>query len=64
MAKKDKENLKGMKVDELKKKLVDMQENLRVLRFKMEGSKSKDVKESAKLKKEIDKVLTEINKKK
>jgi ribosomal protein L29 len=63
MAKKEKENFKGMKIDELKKKLADLQESLRVLRFKTEGSKSKNVKEPARIKKEIARILTEINKK-
>jgi len=56
------ENLKGMKKDELKKKLVDLQESIRVLRFKAEGSKSKNVKEFASIKKQVARVLTEINK--
>jgi ribosomal protein L29 len=51
-----------MKVDELKKLLADMQESIRVLRFKTEGSKSKNVKEPAKIKKDIARILTEINK--
>ena len=63
MAKKD-NNFKGMKKDELKKKLADLQESLRVLRFKAEGSKSKNVKESATIKKEVARILTELNKKK
>ena len=63
MAKKDsKENLKGMKKDELKKKLADLQESIRVLKFKAEGSKSKNVKELAAIKKQVARVLTEINK--
>ena len=62
MAKEKKENFKGMKVDELKKLLADMQESIRVLRFKTEGSKSKNVKEPAKIKKDIARILTEINK--
>jgi ribosomal protein L29 len=64
MAKKKQENLKytGMKVEELKKRLADLQENIRVLRFKTEGSKSKNVKESGHLRKEIARILTEINK--
>lgn len=56
------ENLKGMKGEELKKELSLLQENLRVLYFKAEGSKSKNVKESTNLKKQIARVLTEINK--
>lgn len=63
MAKK-KDNLKGMKKEELKKKLNDLQEDLRVLRFKAEGSKSKNVKEASALRKTIARVLTEINSKK
>ena len=59
---KEKENLKGMKKDELKKKLSDLQENIRVLRFKAGGSKSKNVKEISALKKQAARVLTEINK--
>ena len=61
MAKKT-ENLKGMKQDELKAKLVALQESIRVIRFKAGGSKSKNVKEVATLKKEIARILTEINK--
>jgi ribosomal protein L29 len=56
------ENLKGMKAGELKKRLVDLQESIRVLRFKAEGSRSKNVKEFATIKKQIARVLTEINK--
>ena len=63
MAKK-KENLKGIKIDELKKKLVDLKENIRVLQFKAQGSKSKNVKESATLRKQVARILTEINRKK
>ena len=60
---KEKENLKDMKIEELKTKLSHLQETLRVLHFKMEGSKSKNVKEGAVLKKNIARLLTEINKK-
>jgi len=60
---KTKENFKEMKKDELQKKLTLLQENLRVLHFKTEGSKSKNVKESAHFKKQIARVLTEINNK-
>ena len=62
--KKNKENLKGMKKDELEKKLAILQESARVIRFKAEGSKSKNVKELGSLRKDIARVLTEINKKK
>jgi len=62
MAKKE-ENLKGMKVEELKKKLLGLREEFRVLQFKAQGSKSKNVKESKTLRKQIARILTEINKK-
>ena len=54
-------NFKEMKEEELKKELAALQENLQVLHFKAEGSKSKNVKESSTLKKQIARVLTEIN---
>ena len=56
------ENLKGMGKDELKKNLALLQENARIIRFKAEGSKSKNVKELATLRKDIARILTEINK--
>lgn len=59
-----KENLKEMKMDELVKKLALLQEEVRVIKFKAQGSKSKNVKEQASLKKQIAQVLTEVNKKK
>ena len=57
-----KENFKGMKKDELKKTLAGLEEEIRVLRFKTEGSRSKNVKEMSALKKQIARVLTEMNK--
>ncbi len=60
---KSKENLKGMKTEELKKELIDLEEKLRILKFKAEGSKSKNVKESLNLRKDIARILTKINKK-
>lgn len=60
MAKKN-ENLKGMKGGELEKKLVLLRENVRVIRFKAEGAKSKNVKELSTLRKGIARILTEIN---
>lgn len=59
-----KDNLKDMKKDELLKKLAILQENVRVIRFKAEGSKSKNVKELLTLRKDIARILTEINKNK
>lgn len=61
---KKKENFRGMKKDELEKKLASLGEKVRVIRFKAEGSKSKNVKELATLRKDIARVLTEINNKK
>lgn len=43
------------------KELSGLQEQLRVIRFKAQGSKSKNVKEAAALKKQIARILTEIN---
>jgi len=56
------EDLKKMKLDELKKKLALLQEDIRVLRFKAGGSRSKNVKEAKTLRKQIAQVLTEISK--
>ncbi len=61
MAKTKKENLKGMKVEDLNKRLLSLREEVRVLHFKAQGSKSKNVKEVAHTKKQIARVLTEIN---
>lgn len=63
MAKEKKENLKGMKKDELEKELVILRESLRAIHFKAEGSRSKNVKENQKIKKQIARILTELNKK-
>ena len=60
MAKK-KENLKEMKESELKKKLAILQESIRVIKFKAEGSKSKNVKEVLISRRSIARILTEIN---
>ena len=60
MAKK-KNNFKGIKTEELQKSLLVFRESLRVLHFKSEGSKSKNVKEQSSLRKQIARVLTEIN---
>ena len=60
---KEKENFKGMKKDDLQKKLALLEESIRVLHFRAEGSKSKNVKENQTLKRQVARVLTEINKK-
>ncbi len=62
MAKK-KDNLKDMTEIELKKKLAVLQENARLIKFKAEGAKPKNVKELSILRKDIARILTEINKK-
>ena len=62
MAKK-KINFKEMNKGELQKELTLLRESLRVLHFKAEGSKSKNVKEASTLKKQIARELTELNNK-
>jgi len=58
---KAKENLKGIQKDELTKRVVHLQEQIRAINFKAEGSKPKNVKETMALKKQIARILTEIN---
>ncbi|MEK7572760.1 MAG: 50S ribosomal protein L29 [Patescibacteria group bacterium] len=58
------EDFKKMDFDELKKKLALLREDIRVIHFKAEGSKSKNVKEAKTLRKLVAQVLTEINLKK
>lgn len=58
-----KDNLKDVKKSELLKKLAILQENARVIKFKAEGSKSKNVKELSTLRKDIARVFTELNNK-
>jgi ribosomal protein L29 len=60
MAKK-KDNFKDMGTGELEKKLVQLREEVRTIHFKAEGSRSKNVKETANLKKQIARVLTQMN---
>lgn len=61
MAKK-KDSVKDMKPGELDKRLATLREEARVIAFKAEGSRSKNVKELANLKKKIARTLTELNK--
>ena len=61
MAKKTKDNIKEMTEGELAKKLVTLREEVRVINFKAEGSRSKNVKELGGLKKQIARILTEMN---
>lgn len=55
------ENLKEIKDSELKKKLSVLREEERVIHFKTEGARSKNVKELKNLKKNIARILTELN---
>lgn len=50
-----------MRVPELEKKLTELRESVRVIRFKTEGAKPKNVKESVFLRKDIARILTFIN---
>ncbi len=59
MAKK-KDNLKEMSVVDLKKSVATLTEELRSIRFKAQGTKSKNVKQEATLKKQIARAMTEI----
>ncbi|KKR79605.1 MAG: hypothetical protein UU24_C0005G0023 [Candidatus Nomurabacteria bacterium GW2011_GWA2_40_9] len=61
---KKKDNLKESDKEELKTKLVALTESLRVLRFNTQGSKSKNVKEEATIKKDIARIMTAIKAKK
>jgi ribosomal protein L29 len=61
---KKKENLKDIDEAELKKKVAALRENARVIRFKAEGSKSRNVKELVALRKQVARLLTEINRRK
>ncbi len=61
--KKQKDNLKSMNEVELKTELGVLQEKIRVIKFKAEGAKSKNVKEEANLRKQVARILTKINKK-
>ncbi len=58
MAKASKKNFIEMKKEELAKELEALQGAVRDIRFKMEGSRPKNVKEMANLKKNIARILT------
>jgi ribosomal protein L29 len=59
-----KKSFKEMDSTELKKELAVLRENLRVIHFKAEGAKSKNIKEAGTFKKQIARILTELNTKK
>lgn len=50
-----------MNIAELEKKLSILREQSRVMKFKVEGAKSKNVKEALTLRKDIARVLTAMN---
>lgn len=58
---KNKNNLKGRAIGELEKDLAALRESVRVIRFKAEGARSKNVKELSGFRKQIARILTEIN---
>lgn len=62
--KETREKLKGESKEDLKKRLTSLQGEVQVLKFKAQGSKSKNVKEESALRKQIARVLTELNKNK
>ena len=57
-----KQTLKDHSVDDLNKIVAEKRETLRRLRFAVAGSKNRNVKEAATLRKAIARALTEINK--
>lgn len=56
-----KESKKKSDKDLTEKSLLSLREKLRELRFKVEGSKSKNVKEVREIKKDIARILTALN---
>lgn len=62
MAKK-KEQFKGMKKEEIQKEVLALREKIRLIRFKAEGAKSKNIKEDLALRKQVARALTIINQK-
>lgn len=61
MAKDKKENFRDLKEGELEKKLVAFREEMRTIKFKNEGAKSKNVKAGGALRKQIARILTVMN---
>ncbi len=59
--KKNQEKLKSMKKEELAKEVVSLREQIRAIRFNAEGSKSKNVKATLFLRKDLARALTLIN---
>lgn len=59
-----KNSIKEIKTEDLNKKLLELEEKIRMIKFKAEGAKSKNVKEARTLRKEVARILTEINSRK
>ena len=62
-SKNTKKSFKEMDTAELKKELAVLKETLRVINFMSSGSRSKNVKEAGVLKKQIARIMTELNNK-
>lgn len=60
--KKKTDNLKNTATGDLSEKLAALREQVRAIAFNIQGSKIKNVKEVSSLKKEIARILTEMNK--
>jgi ribosomal protein L29 len=54
-------SIKEMKTEELQKNLEEKQEALRKIRFDINGSKGRNVKEVRETRREIARMLTELN---
>ena len=54
-------DIKNRSVEDLQKELADKRESLRTFRFGGAGSRSRNVKEGKSLKKDIARILTELN---
>lgn len=57
-------SLKEKKIEELMKDLATRREELRGIRFNIAGSKARNVKQSKALRREVARILTEINRRK
>lgn len=58
---KEKKNLNTLDVDSLSKSVNEKREALRAFRFSLSGSKVKNIKEGRTIRKDIARLLTEIN---
>lgn len=61
MAKKN-DNLKKMSAEDLKTERIRLEDEVKKIRFTAEGSRNKNVKQLSVLRKDIARVLTEMNK--